>query len=80
MTAANSPRLSLAAVLATKPGHRPRLIFRTHRGRRGSRNTVSHGRAAINSAIAALVWVFRLSQTSTIGPPSCRWAASSRAA
>jgi transposase len=24
--------------------------------------------------------VFRLSQTSTIGPPSCRWAASSRAA
>ncbi len=37
MTAANSPRLSLAALLATKPGHRPRLIFRTHRGRRGAR-------------------------------------------
>ncbi len=34
MTAANSPRLSLAALLATKPGHRPRLIYRTHRGRR----------------------------------------------
>ena len=34
MTAANSPRLSLAALLATKPGHRPRLIYRTHSGRR----------------------------------------------
>ncbi|WP_175551828.1 transposase [Geodermatophilus amargosae] len=37
MTASNAPRLSLAALLATKPGHRPRLIFRTHRGRRGAR-------------------------------------------
>ena len=37
MTAANSPRLSLAALLATKPGHRPRLVYRTHRGRRGGR-------------------------------------------
>ncbi len=37
VTAANSPRLSLAALLATKPGHRPRLIYRTHRGRRASR-------------------------------------------
>ncbi len=36
MTAANSPRLSLAALLATKPGHRPRLIYRTHRGRHRS--------------------------------------------
>jgi hypothetical protein len=34
VTAANSPRLSLAAVLATRPGHRPRLIYRTHAGRR----------------------------------------------
>ena len=34
MTAANSPRLSLAALVATKPGHRPRLIYRTHPGRR----------------------------------------------
>ena len=25
----------MAALLATKPGHRPRLIYRTHRGRRG---------------------------------------------
>ena len=37
MTAANSPRLTLAALLAVKPEHRPRLIYRTHRGRRGSR-------------------------------------------
>jgi hypothetical protein len=34
VTAANSPRLSLAALVATKPGHRPRLIYRTHPGRR----------------------------------------------
>ena len=34
VTAANSPRLSLAALLATRPGHRPRLIYRTHGGRR----------------------------------------------
>ena len=37
MTARNSPRLSLAALLATRPGHRPRLIYRTYRGRRGGR-------------------------------------------
>ena len=36
VTAANQPRLSLAALVAVKPGHRPRLIYRTHRGRRGS--------------------------------------------
>ena len=34
MTAQNSPRLALAALVATKPGHRPRLIYRTHPGRR----------------------------------------------
>ena len=34
MTAANHPRLSLAALVATKPGHRPRLLYRTHPGRR----------------------------------------------
>ena len=37
VTAAISPRLSVAALLATKPGQRPRLIYRTHRGRRGAR-------------------------------------------
>ncbi|MEX5720343.1 transposase [Geodermatophilus maliterrae] len=35
VSSANSPRLSLAALLAARPGHRPRLIFRTHRYRRG---------------------------------------------
>lgn len=34
MTAANSPRLSLAALLATEPGHRPRLLYGTHADRR----------------------------------------------
>ena len=37
MTAANAPRLSVAALVAVKPGQRPRLIYRTHRGRRGAR-------------------------------------------
>ena len=37
MAAANAPRLSLAALLATKSGQRPRLLYRTHRGRRGAR-------------------------------------------
>jgi putative transposase len=34
VTAGNSPRLSLAALVTTKPGQRPRLIYRTHTGRR----------------------------------------------
>src|SRR3954449_9021861 len=38
VTAAISPRVSVAALVATKPGHRPRLIYRTHRGRRGARH------------------------------------------
>src|SRR4051794_24965666 len=33
VTAANSPRLSVAALVATKPGHRPRPLYRTHSGR-----------------------------------------------
>jgi len=37
VTAAISPRVSVAALIAVKPGQRPRLIYRTHRGRRGSR-------------------------------------------
>ena len=36
VTAQNAPRLSVAALVATKPGHRPRLIYRTHASRRGS--------------------------------------------
>ncbi len=48
VTAQNSPRLSVAALLATKPGHRPRLIYHTHSGRRrggrngGQRNLTKH--------------------------------------
>ena len=37
MTAANHPRLSVAALVATKPGYRPRLLYRTRHGRRDSR-------------------------------------------
>ena len=36
VTAANSPRLTLAALVATRPGCRPRLIYRAHPGRRRS--------------------------------------------
>src|SRR4051812_23936712 len=35
VTAQNAPRLSLAVLIAVKPGHRPRLIYRTHHARRG---------------------------------------------
>ena len=39
MTTANSPRLTLAALVASRPGYRPRLIYRAHPGRRrGGRN------------------------------------------
>jgi hypothetical protein len=37
VTAAISPRVSVAALVAVKPGQRPRLIYRTHRRRRASR-------------------------------------------
>jgi putative transposase len=34
VTGAHSTRISLAALIATRPGHRPRLIYRVHTGRR----------------------------------------------
>ena len=34
MTGGPNRRVSLAALIATRPGCRPRLIYRTHRGRR----------------------------------------------
>jgi hypothetical protein len=37
VTAAISPRVSVAALVAVKPGRRPRLIYRTHRTHRGRR-------------------------------------------
>jgi hypothetical protein len=42
--------------------------------------SLSQSRAVISSVIAALTWAFRLSQTTTRGPPSCWCAASSRRA
>ena len=35
VTGGHDTRVSLAALIAIRPGHRPRLIFRTHRARRG---------------------------------------------
>jgi transposase len=37
VTAAISPRISVAALVATRPGQPPRLLYRTRRGRRGAR-------------------------------------------
>ena len=37
MTGGHNTRVSLAALIATRPGCRPRLIYRTHRGRRNDR-------------------------------------------
>jgi putative transposase len=33
VTGGSNKRVSLAALIAVKPGHRPRLIYRVHRGR-----------------------------------------------
>ena len=35
MTAGHDTRVSLAALIAVRPDCRPRLIYRTHRARRG---------------------------------------------
>jgi DDE superfamily endonuclease len=37
VTGGHDTRVSLAALIAVKPGQRPRLIFRTHRARRGDK-------------------------------------------
>jgi putative transposase len=37
VTGGHDTRVSLAALLAVKPGQRPRLIYRTHRARRGDK-------------------------------------------
>jgi putative transposase len=37
VTGGHDTRVSLAALLAVRPGHRPRLIYRTHRARRGDK-------------------------------------------
>jgi len=38
VTGAHNTRISLAALIATKPGHRPRLIYRVHTGRKRRRD------------------------------------------
>jgi putative transposase len=37
VTGGHDTRVSLAALIATRPGQRPRLIYRTHRARRGDK-------------------------------------------
>ena len=37
MTGGHDTRVSLAALIATRPGSRPRLIYRTHRARRADK-------------------------------------------
>ena len=50
VTSQNGPRLSLAALLATKPGHRPRLIYRTHSSRRSGGRRESGRRKSLTEA------------------------------
>jgi transposase len=42
VTGTSNKRVSVAALIAVKPGHRPRLIYRTHHGR-GPRNNRRKG-------------------------------------
>ena len=37
VTGGHDTRVSLAALIATRPGQRPRMIYRTHRARRGDK-------------------------------------------
>jgi putative transposase len=37
VTGGHNQRVSIAALIAVRPGHQARLIYRTHRGRRGDR-------------------------------------------
>jgi putative transposase len=37
VTGGHDTRVSLAALIAVRPGHRPRLVFRTHRARRADK-------------------------------------------
>jgi len=37
VTGGHNKRVSLAALIAIKPGQQPRLIYRVHRGRRGDK-------------------------------------------
>ena len=38
VTGGHNSRVSLAALIAVKPGHRPRLIYRVHHGRAGAKD------------------------------------------
>jgi hypothetical protein len=55
VTARNSPRLSLAALICVKPGRRPRLIYRN----RTSRNTAITSVRASPRPITPACWTLR---------------------
>ena len=48
MSGKGSGRISIAGLLAYRPGHRPHLYYRlvTHRGRRGERRSLSEAEYA----------------------------------
>jgi putative transposase len=51
VTGGHNQRISLAALICTKPGERPRLIYRTHRsGRAGRKGFTETGYAALLDA------------------------------
>jgi putative transposase len=56
VTAAIGPRLSVAALVATKPGHLPRLLYRTHRGRRGMSRCKGFTEADYAALLGAAHW------------------------
>jgi DDE superfamily endonuclease len=67
VTAAISPRLSVAALVATKPGHPPRLIYRTRPG--GRRR--SGGRKGLTEADYA--WLLDAAHQQLSGPFVLVW-------
>jgi hypothetical protein len=59
VTGAHNTRVSLAALIAVKPGRRPRLIYRVHRGRRQGRT----GARASPRRTTPLSWTPRTSNS-----------------
>jgi hypothetical protein len=50
VTGAHNTRISLAALICVKPGHRPRLIYRVHRGKQRRKGFTETGYAQLLDA------------------------------
>ena len=60
MTGGSNKRVSLAALIAIKPGHRPRLIYRVHHGRRRGKD---QRKGFTETDYARLCWTPRTSSS-----------------